>query len=83
LAFKTDQAREASLVAPPFTKLQGSAEGLDLVPMPAEPPPTWWTAGQCANRTVHRARNLRQWDDVVVTHCRDDGRTYVQARWID
>ena len=83
LAFTTDDANEASLLAPPFVKVPAPIEALDLVPMPAEPPPPWWTAGQCVNRTVHHARNLRQWDDVVVTHCGDDGRTYVQARWID
>jgi hypothetical protein len=83
LAFTTDKANEALLVAPPFAKVPLPIEGQDLVPMPAEAPPAWWTAGQCVNRTVHRARNLRQWDDVVVTHCSDDGRTYVRARWID
>ncbi|GGL20975.1 hypothetical protein [Caulobacter rhizosphaerae] len=83
LAFTTDQTDEAWLVGPPFAKVPPPIEGQDLVPMPAETPPAWWTAGRCANRTVHRARNLRQWDDVVVTHCHDDGRTYVQARWVD
>ncbi|MCY1645832.1 hypothetical protein OVA11_01780 [Caulobacter sp. SL161] len=83
LAFAADEATSASLVRPPFRKIEDAREIANVLPLAGDGPPPWWTAHRCPNREVHLARHLRAWDEVIVTRCWTDGRVYVQARWID
>lgn len=55
----------------------------NLVPMPGGSAPQWWTAGRCQDSSVYVAKNVRRWDEIVITQCRNDATIYVQARWID
>jgi hypothetical protein len=60
-----------------------SADGKVPIAMEPEWVPAWWTAAHCRDRTVFSGESVRQWDEIVVTECRSDGRTYVEAYWIE
>lgn len=83
LAFSTDEAGWRALIGPRFEAVQGDDQMRDLVPLAGSEPPPWWRGHHCGDRTVHIARRQRDWDQIVVTRCRDDGRVYVQASWVD
>ncbi len=46
-------------------------------------PPSWWAVEQCAASRFFAARNVRQWEEVSITHCMTDNTVYVFAHWID
>jgi len=84
LAFTASDSTLSQILSTAEFTAMGLASGLDLVPLPSgDPVPMWWTAPQCGGRSTYVARNVRQWDDIVVTRCEDDATIYVQARWID
>lgn len=79
----SDAALKQALSAISFSPA-GEAKNQDLVPLPSgDPIPNWWRAPRCDKRAVYVARNVKRWNDIVVTHCQDDATIYVQARWID
>jgi len=56
----------------------------NLVPLPGDSqPPDWWTAARCIDRAIYIAKNVRGWNEIVLTRCHSDATIYVQARWID
>lgn len=84
LAFRTDETNLRHLLGPTFKPLGSRDHPRDLVPMNSDQaPPVWWMADRCGARDMWRVKDVRVWDDVVVTRCRSDGKIYVQARWID
>ena len=83
MAFATDEAGWRKLIGPSFETVEDKDQLRDLVPMAGSELPSWWNGHRCGDRTVRVARHLRNWDEIVVTRCRDDGRVYVQASWVD
>jgi hypothetical protein len=78
----SDAALQEVLSTASFQGVGAAAYG-ELVPMPGtDPPPSWWVAGHCPERSVFFVRNVRGWDQIVVTYCRSAQTIYVQARWI-
>ncbi len=84
LAFRAPPKTVRSLTAEGFRPLD-EQEARELVPLHISPRdlPGWWKAGACDVRTVLAAKDKRPWEDIVVTLCASDGRTYVEAFWLD
>jgi len=84
LAFaRSKAALDRSLASASFVVEKHPMEDDALLLSEPYPPPTWWRAPSCPQRSVYVARNTRKWDQIVVTDCRSNDTVYVQARWID
>jgi hypothetical protein len=86
LAFAASKkALARTLTTSNFTD-HSEADKEDFVPLPpGDDKPTWWKADRCKNRSVYTSFKTSppaDWDDIVVTHCREDKTIYVQARWV-
>ena len=83
LAFSASDGTLSNILSTDFIAVPDPTR-VDLLPLgSSDRVPVWWIAPRCASRTTHVARNVRQWDTIVVTNCAVDSRIYVQARWID
>lgn len=83
LAFSNTEAAFNEVTGSTPFQPMGSAIRRNLVPLPVAEPPSWWRADRCQDRTVYLAKDVRQWDELVLTRCPSHGAIYVQARWID